>query len=140
TSEERAIGLPPLPICPLDCCCVHWSHCRARWALLGSRFWALAVTEASTSTAMVVRVADRKSTRLNSSHVSISYAVLCLKKKIEARSAWNELRTPNMPRPLKLPLRSRLACGLAGVKRARLCLSQLISSLALYCIPDTQPA
>src|SRR5699024_12793082 len=28
----------------------------------------------------VVRAADRKSTRLNSSHVSISYAVLCLKK------------------------------------------------------------
>src|SRR5699024_12216725 len=26
--------------------------------------------------------ADRKSTRLNSSHVSISYAVFCLKKKI----------------------------------------------------------
>src|SRR5438874_8418636 len=26
--------------------------------------------------------ADRKSTRLNSSHVEISYAVLCLKKKI----------------------------------------------------------
>src|SRR5699024_12794792 len=28
-----------------------------------------------------VRVRDRKSTRLNSSHVSISYAVFCLKKK-----------------------------------------------------------
>src|SRR5207249_8412126 len=28
-----------------------------------------------------VFVADRKSTRLNSSHVSISYAVFCLKKK-----------------------------------------------------------
>src|SRR5438067_4548854 len=27
------------------------------------------------------RVTDRKSTRLNSSHVSISYAVFCLKKK-----------------------------------------------------------
>src|SRR5438067_10039368 len=27
------------------------------------------------------RSADRKSTRLNSSHVSISYAVFCLKKK-----------------------------------------------------------
>src|SRR5207249_10639512 len=27
------------------------------------------------------RIADRKSTRLNSSHVSISYAVFCLKKK-----------------------------------------------------------
>src|SRR5207249_12020511 len=30
---------------------------------------------------MVVMDADRKSTRLNSSHVSISYAVFCLKKK-----------------------------------------------------------
>src|SRR5439155_22931600 len=31
--------------------------------------------------ATVVRVVDRKSTRLNSSHVAISYAVFCLKKK-----------------------------------------------------------
>src|SRR5690554_7444433 len=30
-----------------------------------------------------VVVADRKSTRLNSSHVRISYAVFCLKKKID---------------------------------------------------------
>src|SRR5699024_11681175 len=29
----------------------------------------------------VVEIEDRKSTRLNSSHVSISYAVFCLKKK-----------------------------------------------------------
>src|SRR5438067_10789542 len=29
----------------------------------------------------VERLGDRKSTRLNSSHVSISYAVFCLKKK-----------------------------------------------------------
>src|SRR5699024_11846253 len=29
---------------------------------------------------------DRKSTRLNSSHVSISYAVFCLKKKTEGRA------------------------------------------------------
>src|SRR3712207_8686690 len=29
----------------------------------------------------VVEVADRKSTRLNSSHANISYAVFCLKKK-----------------------------------------------------------
>src|SRR5437773_6896759 len=28
------------------------------------------------------RTADRKSTRLNSSHITISYAVFCLKKKI----------------------------------------------------------
>src|SRR5439155_23524061 len=30
---------------------------------------------------------DRKSTRLNSSHVAISYAVFCLKKKIDRRVA-----------------------------------------------------
>src|SRR5690625_7425270 len=32
-------------------------------------------------TELVVRKIDRKSTRLNSSHVAISYAVFCLKKK-----------------------------------------------------------
>src|SRR5699024_12752227 len=31
-------------------------------------------------------VRDRKSTRLNSSHVSISYAVFCLKKKITKKN------------------------------------------------------
>src|SRR5690242_20986840 len=31
-------------------------------------------------------IGDRKSTRLNSSHMSISYAVFCLKKKTHARS------------------------------------------------------
>src|SRR5690349_23439982 len=31
------------------------------------------------------RLGDRKSTRLNSSHVEISYAVFCLKKKKETR-------------------------------------------------------
>src|SRR5690349_23625343 len=31
--------------------------------------------------ALIIAVADRKSTRLNSSHVEISYAVFCLKKK-----------------------------------------------------------
>src|SRR6267378_6784079 len=30
---------------------------------------------------MILRTRDRKSTRLNSSHVEISYAVFCLKKK-----------------------------------------------------------
>src|SRR5207249_5154984 len=33
---------------------------------------------------------DRKSTRLNSSHVSISYAVFCLKKKKKKRSSHNK--------------------------------------------------
>src|SRR3712207_7825395 len=31
---------------------------------------------------------DRKSTRLNSSHANISYAVFCLKKKQEARNCY----------------------------------------------------
>src|SRR5690606_42032600 len=40
---------------------------------------ALAVIQPSAS-------GDRKSTRLNSSHVKISYAVFCLKKKIKGRA------------------------------------------------------
>src|SRR5699024_12456980 len=35
---------------------------------------------------------DRKSTRLNSSHVSISYAVFCLKKKKKKIDAHNKVR------------------------------------------------
>src|SRR5690606_41516573 len=35
-----------------------------------------------TSKGIICSMADRKSTRLNSSHVKISYAVFCLKKKI----------------------------------------------------------
>src|SRR5437870_10427008 len=34
--------------------------------------------------AFAIKVPDRKSTRLNSSHVAISYAVFCLKKTNEA--------------------------------------------------------
>src|SRR5690242_435226 len=37
---------------------------------------------------------DRKSTRLNSSHMSISYAVFCLKKKIpQHRGVWGSLQS-----------------------------------------------
>src|SRR3712207_9024605 len=32
---------------------------------------------------------DRKSTRLNSSHANISYAVFCLKKKTPQKTRWN---------------------------------------------------
>src|SRR5207249_9182197 len=39
------------------------------------------MTKPFTSVAAMILVEDRKSTRLNSSHVSISYAVFCLKKK-----------------------------------------------------------
>src|SRR5699024_11834086 len=39
------------------------------------------VTDRTSRVAAERRIQDRKSTRLNSSHVSISYAVFCLKKK-----------------------------------------------------------
>src|SRR3712207_8970595 len=38
-------------------------------------------TATKTVTVAIQRVKDRKSTRLNSSHANISYAVFCLKKK-----------------------------------------------------------
>src|SRR5690606_36052133 len=50
------------------------------FAIAGSLFWEYfgEVTETVSANDMLV---DRKSTRLNSSHVKISYAVFCLKKK-----------------------------------------------------------
>src|SRR5207302_10084835 len=39
-------------------------------------------------------IADRKSTRLNSSHVKISYAVFCLKKKKKQDSRRRQLSRP----------------------------------------------
>src|SRR5690606_40266192 len=44
---------------------------------------------------------DRKSTRLNSSHVKISYAVFCLKKKKKERRL--ELQTSTTVEPEKMP-------------------------------------
>src|SRR5438067_4349553 len=48
---------------------------------------------------------DRKSTRLNSSHVSISYAVFCLKKKI----------TPSTPTSVS---HDRILCILGDIRSA----------------------
>src|SRR5690242_20851439 len=42
-------------------------------------------TAMSTGMTLATRPQDRKSTRLNSSHMSISYAVFCLKKKKKKR-------------------------------------------------------
>src|SRR5690606_42100493 len=55
-------------------------------ALIGYAVWELTPVEGGTEVAYhvyseAVIPADRKSTRLNSSHVKISYAVFCLKKK-----------------------------------------------------------
>src|SRR5258707_10977962 len=45
-----------------------------------------------------ITVLDRKSTRLNSSHANISYAVFCLKKKKNGRRTGGRNYTgPNLP-------------------------------------------
>src|SRR5256885_8365185 len=44
-------------------------------------------------------IGDRKSTRLNSSHLVISYAVFCLKKKKATRQ-----KTAHLPDSLRTPL------------------------------------
>src|SRR5207249_6337998 len=55
--------------------------------------------------ALVPGERDRKSTRLNSSHVSISYAVFCLKKK----------RRPPESRPRGCPLASIRTASVEGI-------------------------
>src|SRR6267154_5678156 len=47
----------------------------------GTRKWLLDVGGGNAVEAVFIPETDRKSTRLNSSHPSISYAVFCLKKK-----------------------------------------------------------
>src|SRR5690625_5992198 len=44
-------------------------------------------------------VTDRKSTRLNSSHVATSYAVFCLKKKSRTKPRTTSLSTKATPQP-----------------------------------------
>src|SRR5690606_41583841 len=61
---------------PTTCACRRWTPCRG-----GGRCWC----------------GDRKSTRLNSSHVKISYAVFCLKKKKTRRIPWRAERTTHCP-------------------------------------------
>src|SRR5690625_6706972 len=41
----------------------------------------------------ILTAGDRKSTRLNSSHVAISYAVFCLKKKIKIKQISKKSKT-----------------------------------------------
>src|SRR5476649_3021223 len=53
------------------------------------------------------RVRDRKSTRLNSSHTVISYAVFCLKKKNKAEHLDNEKRRKRTQRAQQRAQRDR---------------------------------
>src|SRR3712207_8473109 len=87
TTEIYTLSLhDALPICT-------WSRPRERSAAreLGTgtstaAHRPVAVSRAPTDSASAVPSGDRKSTRLNSSHANISYAVFCLKKKKKKQS------------------------------------------------------
>src|SRR5437899_7843708 len=79
------------------------------WPLVHLLVMALTVTMVGTATL------DRKSTRLNSSHLGISYAVFCLKKKKERYAG---LEPPVRARFAGLR-RCRAACRLYKWKRSR---------------------
>src|SRR5437660_1844980 len=59
-------------------------------------------TRRHTSTTTWRRRRDRKSTRLNSSHVAISYAVFCLKKKKKNKHINDTIRKKNSKRENKI--------------------------------------
>src|SRR4051812_49787147 len=54
---------------------------------------------------------DRKSTRLNSSHMSISYAVFCLKKKNLGTTGPSEHKAPLLPLARPAPRPRTGACS-----------------------------
>src|SRR2546426_8420379 len=68
----------------------------------GRFMWALAGGETPRATyARLALPPDRKSTRLNSSHLVISYAVFCLKKKKTKRSPRGTRKNRHNTRPLR---------------------------------------
>src|SRR3989454_1754076 len=82
---------------------------------------------------------DRKSTRLNSSHLVISYAVFCLKKKqpsISATSAWHS-RPTSAAGTISSLLRFS-PTPLADRKSTRLNSSHLVISYAVFCLKKKQ--
>src|SRR5436305_10219805 len=77
-----------------------WSRSARRCRLSSSRnTFSAEMLSATASSQLTTSFEDRKSTRLNSSHVRISYAVFCLKKK-------NKLKT-NIRHKIKLTVKGR---------------------------------
>src|SRR5215510_11867844 len=69
---------------------------------------------------------DRKSTRLNSSHVAISYAVFCLKKKKKRPSR------PHIANPYGCVVREFIAAEIVVVLQAVLDLFAVIASALFF--------
>src|SRR5690606_40656950 len=115
-------------------------HMLRRWARLSG---ASRVSRTSgrrslrvTSAARVTRLSDRKSTRLNSSHVKISYAVFCLKKKKRI-----EGNTLNSSGETSFVLNSRLVAELYEfVEMAASHLSEAFSNDIFLCLDVGQSA
>src|SRR2546430_8108104 len=82
-----------------------------------------------------LRMADRKSTRLNSSHSQISYAVFCLKKKKIAQHSHDPDQRPLLPplSHLTHPLSPPLVLPPLHLARA-------VHRLRLHAPPRTAPA
>ena len=68
-----------------------------------------------------VRMADRKSTRLNSSHTVISYAVFCLKKKKSSASKKNHIINCLFPHILLTITSQRQASERLGTMKQLTC-------------------
>src|SRR2546426_6889851 len=83
TTEIYTLSLhDALPICH-SFCCIQFSHRRSRSDQEPAETnWRSSSCETRSHPARPAKACpDRKSTRLNSSHLVISYAVFCLKKK-----------------------------------------------------------
>src|SRR6202042_1847373 len=74
------------------------------------------------------KLIDRKSTRLNSSHVEISYAVFCLKKKLDS------LQSPILAGEL-VQAQRRVGAGMVGVMAGRAVANPI--SVAQFFLNDT---
>src|SRR5207253_11087291 len=66
---------------PISSCSPGCGQSRDAAARSWKRRWSSAISSSTRNAVACAAAIDRKSTRLNSSHVAISYAVFCLKKK-----------------------------------------------------------
>src|SRR2546430_8236817 len=74
-----------------------------RFMVVSTAFWVISLGSVTVGDALLVETdslpcawaTDRKSTRLNSSHSQISYAVFCLKKKKKKKTGYDHCKSNN---------------------------------------------